>query len=247
MNNFREIGIAAIERENFCNNTADPSGRLYKMIDYAKDRFHWYEDQREKKLTLAIGMVTVSGVSLSLIGNSLLGKGIDPTSIHFRLACLILMSVTFTSFGVMLTYLRGQNLIYTHRQGLHGIFSWYAYGVPPIDRVGLVEYFIFGRYSNLTLVDRAEPALAGKKRVLLDGYQKFAAGVVPRLNNLDLSIEEDLQQVYILQIFQVISQDNLQNMIACLKVGVLMIASFTIILAISIFAYGVSIPQAPIS
>jgi hypothetical protein len=241
MNTFETIGSAELH-DLFVmseNNTPDIHARLYKMIDYAKDRFHWYEDQREKKLGLAIGMVTLSGVSLTLLVNSVTGKGIDPASIQFRLVCLIQLLLTFTSFCVVLIYLRGQNLIYTHRQGLNSIFSWYGYGVPPIDRVSLFEFLILGRFSDLTLSSQNDSTLEFKQKQLINGYKKFSSKVVPRLGSSEKAANEDLQQIYILQIFQVIARDNLQYMISCLKFGGMAVAFATISLIIIVLVYGI--------
>lgn len=241
MNTFDDIGSAEIRRtfDTSKSTTLDSHARLYKMIDYAKDRFHWYEDQREKKLGLAIGMVTLSGVSLTLLVNSVTGKGIDPISMQFRLVCIIQFLLTATAFGVVITYLRGQNLIYTHRQGLNSIFSWYGYGVPQIAPTGLIEYFIFGRFSDLTLTSDNDPTLESKKAKLIEGYQKFASKVVPRLIDTHLAASEDLQQVYILQIFQVIARDNLQKMVACLKAGGIAVALSTIFLILVVLIDGI--------
>jgi hypothetical protein len=241
MNTFETIGSAELQKLFVTseNNTLDIHARLYKMIDYAKDRFHWYEDQREKKLGLAIGMVTLSGVSLTLLVNSITGRGIDPASAQFRLICLIQLFLTATAFGVVLIYLRGQNLIYTHRQGLNSIFSWYGYGVPTIAQVNLLEFFIWGRFSDLTLSSKDDPTLESKKKQLVDGYQKFSSKVVPRLGSSEKAANEDLQQVYILQIFQVIARDNLQNMISCLKLGGISVAISTILLIVMILVCGI--------
>ncbi|MCH4892151.1 hypothetical protein GO308_03375 [Sphingomonas sp. SFZ2018-12] len=243
MKTFDDIGEIELDRTFGTRSCSDAfvQTRLYKMIDYAKDRFHWYEDQREKKLGLAIGMVTLSGVSLTLLVNSLTGKGIDPSSVQFRLICIIQLLLTATAFGVVVVYLRGQNLIYTHRQGLNSIFSWYGYGVPPIASTGLIEYLIFGRFSDLTLSRVDEPALNSKRNKIIEGYEKFTSKVVPRLASPYLAVNEDIQQVYILQVFQVISRENLQQMVRCLKFGGISIAVSTFTLICTIIIHGIPV------
>lgn len=245
MNTFDDINNAELQRiiVGGANNQIDTHARLYKMIDYAKDRFHWYADQREKKVGLAIVMVTLSGVSLTLIVNSVVGKGIDPTSLQFRLICMIQLFLTMTAFGVVIIYLRGENLIYTHREGLNNIFSWYGYGVPSIKRPGLGEYFLFGRYSDLTLICKHDPNTEIKKKKVIEGYQQFSENVIPRLFECDLAIREDLQQVYILQIFQVIARDNLQTMISCLRMGGIAISLAIFILIGVMLICGVPVVQ----
>ncbi|WFL76706.1 hypothetical protein P7228_11950 [Altererythrobacter arenosus] len=55
--------------------------RLYEMISYAKDRFHWYEEQRERKLSLALALGAVSGISFPFIMGDSLND--NPAIIYF--------------------------------------------------------------------------------------------------------------------------------------------------------------------
>lgn len=238
--NFTEIAHAALENTPNKGSEAEyVQQRLYELIDYAKERYHWYEDQREKKLSLGLSMVALSGVAISLFVNSAKPDGIDLSSIEFRLSGLILLTLVLTSFGVVIVYLRGQNLEYTHRRELNSIFSWYGYGVPKIEKVGVFEYFVFGRYSDLTLTSKNDPAVEDKRNVLLRGFKEFSSEVTRRLNVRPEAYDEDLQQIYILQIFQVIARENLQMMVSVLKGGVIIIALLTIGLAIILLLNGI--------
>lgn len=241
MEKFRDIGLASLTQYSAAHDdpNAKISDRLFKLIDYAKDRFHWYEDQREKKLSLALSMLTLSGVAMTITMNSLVGNGIDQNSLQFRLVSILLILLILTSTSVIAVYLKGQNLKYTHRSDLNNIYSWYGYGVPSVKQVGIFEFIIWGRFSSLTLTDENDPCLKSKKREIADGYKIFTQEVTPRLFDTYLAAEEDLQQIYVLQIFQNISRENLRYMVSCLKVGGIAIAVVTLYLGLILLFHGI--------
>ena len=216
------------------------SARLYKMIDYAKDRYHWYEDQREKKLSLALAMLALSGATLTIVINSSWGRGFQTHSFQYFCAIALLASLILTSTLTLFIYLRGQNQRYSHRENIRGniklnsIYSWYGYGVPKSEQQSLMSYIVRGSRLNL-IIRKKDDARAEKVEDLSVGFARFCEVTVPRLVSRDKAALEDLQQVYILQIFQVIARDNLQKMIKMLQYGGLMIGIIVFVLIVSLF------------
>lgn len=238
--NFSEISKALLSDIITVDEPANAiQTRLYKMIDYAKDRYHWYEDQRERRLSLALAMITLSSIVMGIIVGSTRPGGIDPSSLVFKVSTILLLSISLTAFSVIIIYLRGQNLSYTHRKSLTSIFSWYNYGVPKDNAVGAAEYLLMGKYSSLITSARNEPALDVKRKAVSDGYEKFSREVVKKFSSTNESFDEDMQQVYILQIFQIIARDNLRLMTAALRSGVIVIGILTIVLTIAVIFVGV--------
>lgn len=210
------------------------------MIEYAKGRQDWYEDQREKRLSLAISMIALSGIVMGLILASADPDGIDPNSFVYRAAAGLLFLICGTAFSVIAIFLRGQNLTYTHRQDINSIFSWYNYAVPVSPRIGFFEYLIWGQNSPLIISGRLDRAREAKKNQLIEGFQDFSDKTTSAWQCEVDRYNEDLQQVFILQIFQVIARENLQMMTFSLQVGILLIG--TLILALSGYIAIVGLP-----
>lgn|GEM_PF-4311030 len=219
--------------------------RLYKMIDYAKGRYDWYEEQREKRVTMALGMIALSGVAMTVIIGATKPGGIDAKSTAFLASGAVLLTVFLTAFSVFLTYLRGQNLNYTHRKELTTIYSWYHYGVPKDTDVCLLEHLIFGKYSTSLIGRNTNFTVNKKRKTLSNGFGDFCSKVTQLWQDDLLRFDEDLQQVYVLQILQSISRDNLQRMNSILKVGILATGSAVVFLAVIILISGV--PTLPAS
>lgn len=222
-------------------NTAMVQERLYKMIEYAKGRYDWYEDQREKRVSLALGMITLSGVAMSVVIGTARPGGIDPNSTVFNLAGALLLAVFVTAFSVFAIYLRGQNLKYTHRRNLNSIYSWYHYGVPKDTEVSVVEFSFFGKFSSLLTGSHSQETLDKKRAELSRGFGRFCDVVTERWVRDDLRFDEDLQQVFVLQVLQSIARDNLRLMTSALKLGALVVAIVVIALATSIALGGIPV------
>ena len=154
--NFSTVSAEYLRAQPDSKRAAMIQERLYKMIDYAKGRYDWYEEQREKRVTMALGMIALSGVAMTVIIGATKPGGIDAKSTAFLASGAVLLTVFLTAFSVFLTYLRGQNLNYTHRKELTTIYSWYHYGVPKDTDVCLLEHLIFGKYSEITKLEALE-------------------------------------------------------------------------------------------
>ena len=224
-------------------NAAMVQERLYKMIEYAKGRYDWYEEQREKRVSLALGMIALSGVAMSVVIGTARPGGIDPNSVVFKLAGGLLLAIFVTAFSVFTIYLRGQNLTYTHRKDLNSIFSWYHYGVPKDTKVSVTEFSIFGKFSSLLVGSHSQETLNRKRAELSRGFDRFCDAVTARWIRNELRFDEDLQQVFVLQILQSISRDNLRLMTSALKVGASSVACLVIALAARIALVGVPLIQ----
>lgn len=238
---FESVAQSALSQAAPAPDSDRAQQRLYKMIDYAKDRYHWYEDQREKKLSLAISMIALSGISIGIITSSTKTGGIDTNSIQFKIASATLIFVITTALGTIFIYFKGQNLSYTHRKGLTKIFSWYGYGVPKPPEVGVGEFIIFGQYSDLVIEAENSKLTELKKNNVINGFKQFVSAVVPGLQNSNFAYSEDLQQVYALQIFQNIARDNLRAMISWLRIGAWLIGTSSFALAMLIYLHGIPV------
>jgi hypothetical protein len=204
----------------------DIQARLYKMIDYAKDRFHWYEDQRERKLSLALALGAVSSISFTL----LIGKSLSDAPTTRVFVAITLLSIVSTSMLVIGVYLRGQNRVYTHRHGLATINSWYNYPVSKNNgfaKDGSLFSTIVGIDESPFYV-RGDQDVAHRAELLGTKFEEFCTNSQTIFRSSKNSIREDLQQVYILYIFQTIARENLQLMVRVLQYGGLIIglASF---------------------
>ena len=224
-------------------NAAMVQERLYKMIEYAKGRYDWYEDQREKRVSLALGILALSGVAMSVVIGTAKPGGIDPSSAVFNLAGILLLAVFLTAFSVFAIYLRGQNLTYTHRKNLNSIYSWYHYGVPKDTEVSVIEFSLIGKFSSLIAGSDTHETLDKKRAELSRGFGRFCDVVTERWLRDDLRFDEDLQQVFVLQVLQSIARDNLRLMTSALKLGTLVVAIVVFALATCIALGGIPVLQ----
>jgi len=218
----------------------DAQTRAYRMIEYAKGRYDWYQEQREKKLSLGLALATLSGVTATILVSSVNGRGLISGSFQFNIVALLLAVLAITAIAVIAVYLKGQSSNYTHRRGLVGIVSWYHYGVPIDTEVSPAEALIWGQYSTLLSAD-GDPARNRKLARLSSGFKEFSAAALKRMADPSQALAEDLQQVYILQSLQVLARSNLKLMIGLLKTGGLCVAVLTMMLILSILHSGLSV------
>jgi hypothetical protein len=156
--------------------------RLGKMIEYAIKRQDWYEDQRNKALSVG---VTLLGLASFLVGG-LLSATVEPM-VYFRVfASFTLASVAVTSASIILEYAFGGSEAYTHR-GLADIRSWFfAYIVKePVAKAAVLD------------LDQADH----NRDVILEAWGQFVTGWVEYEQRPKGFIIEDLQQVFILYLF----------------------------------------------
>lgn len=193
---------------------ADLRIRLNQMINYAVGRYDWYEDQRQKRLTLALAIGALSGATVPIIFNEKLQEYYFST-LFFSLAIIALLCTSFYTISI---YLKGQSLEYTHRSGLATISSWYHYGLPSQKTPSIGEYLSDKKRSDL-FTQKTFPT-DEKVKVLSESFEKFVERFANMAKDELEFIREDLQQVYILYIFQSISRTNNRLMVDALKKGV---------------------------
>jgi hypothetical protein len=189
--------------------------RLWRMIDYAIKRQDWYEDQRNKVLSLGIALL---GLASFLVGGLLTEQaGYMPL---FRLSAVAtLIALVLTATSVIYEYVKGGSSEYTHRE-LADIRSWFfAYTVRKEVLNAAVSDPQFNHQNKLAL---------------LDAWKEFVQQWSAYQAKDTRSITEDLQQVFILFLFQAMKRNSLRTMIERVKIGSYWIAillTITIILA----------------
>ena len=188
--------------------------RLQQMIVYAVGRYDWYEDQRQKRLNLALAIGALSGATIPILFN----KNLQEYFLSTLLFGVAVLALIVTAFYTIAIYLKGQGLSYTHRGGLATISSWYHYGLPKQDMPGVAQYLSDKVKSDLFLQEKYPTD--EKEKTLSESYSRF----VQKFNEMskdDLNfIREDLQQVYILYILQGISRTNNRLMVSSLRCGI---------------------------
>jgi hypothetical protein len=201
---FQQIGESVLPeiREDRRKEVLD---RLAKMVDYGIKRQDWYEDQRNKTLSLGISMLALS----SFLVAGLLSATIDKM-VYFRVfAGLTLISIVLTAAAIILEYVKGANEKYTHRD-LADIRSWFF-------RYVITEPVIDAAIANSTA---QAPA---KKAVIIDTWKKFVTAWAEYEKDPKGFIVEDLQQVFILYLFQAMRRRSLRKMISAATSGALII------------------------
>jgi hypothetical protein len=205
---FQEIGEALLANVDAAKRK-ELTDRLAKMIDYAIKRQDWYEDQRNKTLSLGIALLGLS----SFLVAGLLSAAIEPM-VYFRaFAGLTLISIVCTASWIILEYISGGSENYTHR-GLADIRSWFfAYVVKdPVAKAAITD------------VDNAEK----NREILFAAWKKFVIGWMEYEGHPNGFIAEDLQQVFILYLFQAMRRHSLRRMIFAAQIGAIVIALFLV-------------------
>jgi hypothetical protein len=107
---FREIGekLVSSQHHTWEKETFD---RLYRMIDYGIKRQDWYEDQRNKALSLAIALL---GLSSFLVAGLLSPE--TKAMLWFRIfGGFTLISIASMALVIIGEYAKGATESYTHR------------------------------------------------------------------------------------------------------------------------------------
>jgi hypothetical protein len=184
------------------------SDRLSKMIDYAIKRQDWYEDQRNKTLALGVSLLALS----SFLVGGLLSAGIN-NMMYFRVfAGCTLISIVFTAAAIVFEYVRGANEKYTHRD-LADIRSWFF------------RYIVKDSMIDAAIANSIAQAPA-KKATIIDAWKQFIAAWTQYAQDPKGFILEDLQQVFILYLFQAMRRRSLRKMIAAATSGSVIITVF---------------------
>ena len=206
---FQQIGETLLLGNIAPDRRNEISDRLAKMIDYAIKRQDWYEDQRNKTLSLGIALLGLA----SFLVAGILSSAVQPM-IYFRFSAgLTLISIVGTAGWIIFEYVSGASENYTHR-ALADIRSWFfAYVIKePVAKAAITD------------ADRADE----NREVLIAAWKQFVAGWIDYEKRPDGFIAEDLQQVFILYLFQAMRRRSLRRMITAAYVGAIFIAAFLV-------------------
>ncbi len=188
--------------------------RLNRMIDYAIGRFDWYENERHKFLGIALIALPILAAQARF--------SLDLPSPH-PLSSVFGVLSSLVGFGsalaMMHIYVSASEAPHPYRK-LADIRSWYF------------RYSLRGKLEP-RLDDDPDKAKEQVERVLR-AYKNFSSRWAELLKKKKGFLEEDLQQVFILQLLQKHRQENLKEMVAILKVGTILYVAF---LGLAIITY----------
>lgn len=159
------------------------SERLYRMILYAVGRHDWYEDRLHRLLNIGVAFVAAS-VALATF---MLAVGLNITMLSTIFGWFTTFSVFLT--GISMVYYYNSRLARDHPyRKIVDTRSW---------------YFIYNFPSGLK--DALSKKLDKAKQEVeetIQGYQEFLTRWLEYSRDEDRFIEEDLEQVFTLQILQ---------------------------------------------
>lgn len=201
--NFQEIGAGLLPRLDK-ERRKQVLARLEKMIDYAIKRQDWYEDQRNKALSLG---VTLLGLASFLVGG-LLSQSVENMPYFRAFAAITLLAIVGTAAWIILQYVVGADENYTHR-GLASIRSWFF------------AYVIKDKTAKAAIFDMDKEE--ENKKILLEAWERFVRGWIEYEMHPNGFVIEDLQQVFVLYLFQAMRRQSLRRMIRGAYVGALII------------------------
>jgi hypothetical protein len=198
--NFQTIGETLLDATLKPEQRKELLDRLSKMIDYAIKRQDWYEEQRNKTLSLGIALLGLA----SFLVTGLLNPAIEPMYGFRIFATLTLLAIVGTGSAIILEYVSGASEAYTHR-GIADIRSWFfAYVV---------------KEPVLKAVIADENNRERNKQIIVDAWKKFVEGWIEYQNHPMGFVAEDLQQVFILYLFQAMRRRSLRRMIESATIG----------------------------
>lgn len=201
-------------------NTTDEINEIYlkdkisNSIDYAIKRHDWYEDQRFRIFQF---IIAVSTVILTVVGLSIDSQFITQNRLHvilFGLIFIALTSIILSSYiyNAELDGDRSYRLVSDIR------FWFFRYNLPEhSDKAD----------SQSALVERAKEVLSQRERFFDRASENF---------NLDKSIREDLEQIFILHTLQRYKSESLSQLRWLLPYLVIFFAievGFLLILAVA--------------
>jgi len=174
--------------------------RLYKMIDYAVKRFDWYEEQRFKFLQIALAMITVTAGLSGFLAN--VRTSMTKTA----------LVISFVAIGVLL--ITGIKLLFLYN-ALRGITY-------PYRKIADIRSWFFKYNFDKLPAALSQDATEASAQIaeVATAYENFTSRWAEYATTDRAFIEEDLQQVFILQLLQAYRRDNLESMHKVLEYGV---------------------------
>ena len=194
------------------------SERLHRMILYAVGRQDWYDDRQHRLLNIGLALIAGSG-ALAVFGANIVTY-LPPLSMRFGL--VLLLSVLGTGIGLVYSYRRQIARDHPYRK-LVDIRSW---------------YFIYTFPSPLK--DSLSKKFSRAKQQIEETIEAYRACLNRWLEwspDQDRFIEEDLEQVFILQLLQRYRYQGVKTMSRTLFYGTCVSATF-LVLAILAYAFG---------
>jgi hypothetical protein len=189
--------------------------RLYKLIDYAIKRFDWYEEQRFKFLQVGLAFITVTAGLSGFLAN----VRQQMSTISLGLSFSAVVSLLLTGIKLMLVYNELRGITYPYRK-IADIRSWFfKYNFDSLPAALSTE-------AEQAVKEVNEVAKAYK--VFVDRWTEYA-------NKERGFIEEDLQQVFILQLLQSYRRESLERMHVTLLWGVAIFVSLSVLAVLSFF------------
>ena len=175
--------------------------RLYRMIDYAIGRHDWYEEQRTRFLQIGLAVTAASAALATLLVR--LSGGIS----WLPLLVLGLSVFSLLLTGVVLIYLYNSGIGQSHPyRKIADIRSWYfKYNVPD------------------TLPDQlSESPETGRRQVenVSENLKRFLDRWLEYTDEPKKFIEEDLEQVFILQLLQRYRSQQIKSLSSTLTWGI---------------------------
>ena len=203
---FQQIGEELFSEAKF----DDPKAildRLGKMIDYGIKRQDWYEDQRNKILVLGLALLGLS----SFLVAGILNQSVEKMPLFRGSAMVSLLAIVATSARIVYLYATGARETYTHRK-LANIRSWFF------------AYVVNDSVADAAIYDEAKDSQ--NRKSLENAWAKFLGGWKEYAEKKNGFIVEDLQQVFILYLFQSMRRRSLRKMIDAAIHGSYFIACF---------------------
>jgi hypothetical protein len=200
---FQELGAGLIARLD-PDRRKEISARLNKMIDYAIKRQDWYEEQRNKALSLGIALLGLA----SFLVAGLLNSSVKDMPLFRSFAAVTLFLIIATAAGIIWEYISGAKEDYTHRE-LADIRSWFF------------TYVVKEPVVNAAIFDVNRKA--ENRKVLVEAWKKFIAGWMEYESHPNGFVTEDLQQVFILYLFQAMRRRSLRRMTKAAYIGAIAI------------------------
>ena len=190
------------------------SERLYRMIQYSIGRQDWYDNHQHRMLNIGIAFVAASFA----LGTFIIAISSNVSLLTSMLGGMTALCTFGTGIILIFYYNRGLARDHPYRK-IVDIRSW---------------YFIYNFPSGLkdTIGKGYEEA---KKQVeeTIDAYEVFLKRWLEYCPDRNRFIEEDLEQVFILQILQRYRYQAVKTMSKILFYGICVIVGFGIISVIS--------------
>jgi hypothetical protein len=192
--------------------------RLYRMIQYSIGRQDWYDNQQHRMLNIGIAFVAASFA----LGTFILAISSDVSLLTAILGGLTALCTLGTGASLIFYYNRGLARDHPYRK-IVDIRSW---------------YFIYNFPSGLK-DEIGQGYEEAKKHVeeTIDAYKVFLERWLEYCPDPNKFIEEDLEQVFILQILQRYRYQAVKTMSRMLYYGIWAIVVFGIASIISYVCY----------